>query len=210
MNYNETKKQLVEYYKNLLIVQYHDKPKAKATIALLIEELLADMLIFKIRDNFNVDTDIGVQLDIDGDWVGVDRFFKGQKFDNHKWFSLIDWNKEPNTSLQGGFQDWNEPLITDGGFLYYDMIISTKNKLENKDFRFLIKLKIIKNAINHTAKNIDESIYELFKNEIYTTWGEYMELTYHMPKNRSTIMNLAKEKKVIPVPSGVTLKFEEY
>ena len=50
LNYDEMKENLIKGYIDLLEVQYHNKPKAKATIKLLIETLLADMLMFKLRE----------------------------------------------------------------------------------------------------------------------------------------------------------------
>ena len=38
MDYEKQVKDLVKYYQDLLIVQYHDKPKAKAMIKSKIEE----------------------------------------------------------------------------------------------------------------------------------------------------------------------------
>ncbi len=69
----ETEK-YAQYLSNLLIIQYHNKPKAKATIELLAKTLPVD-LIFAVRDGFNLDTAVGKQLDILGKYVGTDRFY---------------------------------------------------------------------------------------------------------------------------------------
>lgn len=45
---------LVEYYRNLLIIQYHNKPKAAATIELFMQALLADNIFFQIQDGYNL------------------------------------------------------------------------------------------------------------------------------------------------------------
>ena len=87
-DYDKIKKQLIEYYQDLLIMQYHDKPKAREVIRVNIEEELCNLLEQKVKDAFDVDTAVGVQLDIIGKWVGIERIFKGQKYDNQAWFSL--------------------------------------------------------------------------------------------------------------------------
>lgn len=210
MNYEETIEQLKQYYADLLIIQYQ-KPKAIATIKALIEQALANLLILRIRDEcMNVDVSVGVNLDIIGKWVGIDRYFKGQKFDNQIWFSLVDWNdaNQP-TSLQGCLQDWNNPSNKDGRFLDYDFIISVSNKLNDDDFRMLIKLKIIKNSIVATAKNIDDSIYRIFKDTVYTVWGENMHMTYYYKPSQYVIMKLAEEKGILPTPTGVKVEIKE-
>ena len=170
-DYDKLKKQLIEYYQDLLIVQYHDKPKAKAMIKAEIEETLANLLDIQVRDAFDVDTAVGVQLDIIGKWVGVDRIFKGQMFDNQAWFSLTRYN-EPTTPLQGGFSRFDNFDTLEGGFLTYDFIVSTRNKVNDTDFRMLIKLKIIRNNIKHSPKDIDEAMYKLFADTLYTVWNE--------------------------------------
>ena len=209
-DYIEVKEEIKQYYADLLILQYQT-PKAIAEIKLLASLLLADMIFLQIRDKtYNVDESVGEALDFIGKWVVVDRYFKGRRFDNKKFFAYYDWNEtdQPN-ALQGGYQDWNNPLPDDGSFLTYEDLLSTTNKLNDDDFRFFIKLKIIKNNVPLFAKNIDEAIYKLFGNLIYTTWGECMELTYHYDYSKRAIMELAKDKNILPVPTGVELKLQE-
>ena len=63
-----------EYYSNLLILQYHNKPKAKATIEAVVN-LLPDELIQEVINGFDIETAKGKQLDILGEYIGVDRFY---------------------------------------------------------------------------------------------------------------------------------------
>ena len=207
-DYDKLKKQLIEYYQDLLIVQYHDKPKAKAMIKAEMEETLANLLDIQVRDAFDVDTAVGVQLDIIGKWVGVDRIFKGQMFDNKSWFSLTRYN-EPTTPLQGGFSRFDNFDTLEGGFLTYDFIVSTRNKINDTDFRLLIKLKIIRNNIKHSPKDIDEAMYKLFADTLYTVWGECMEMTFYYKKKNYGIVKLGQEKKCFPIPTGVKANFVE-
>lgn len=212
MDYAATKIQLIDYYKNLLIMQYHDKSNAQDEIQLAIETMLADMLIFKMKEAFDIDNEtycIGVQLDIIGKWVGVDRLFKGQKFDNQNWFALVDWDETADPVLQGGLQDWDEPTPADAGFLDYSWIISTKNSLSDDDFRMLIKLKIVKNNVSCTAKNIDDEIFKLFADGVYTVWGDVMELNYYYNSANRSIIKLAEEKNALPAPTAVTVNLLE-
>lgn len=64
---------LEEYYSNLLIKQYHDKPKAIATVELLAGLANANDSYRAVRDGFDVNTASGAQLDILGNIVGVGR-----------------------------------------------------------------------------------------------------------------------------------------
>lgn len=62
-----------DYYKNLLIIQYHNKPKAKATVEMLADCATGDEILLKLYDAFNVDKARGKQLDLLGEFVGVKR-----------------------------------------------------------------------------------------------------------------------------------------
>ena len=76
----------VDYLANLLIIQYHNKPKASATIKILAQKFPVD-LILKIRDSFNMDTAIGNALDVLGKYVGVTRWYYD---DNGEQIRLTD------------------------------------------------------------------------------------------------------------------------
>jgi hypothetical protein len=171
------------------------------------------MLLWKIRDCWDIDDTtlcIGTQLDIIGKWVGVDRFYTEIPLTDMQ-LAYYDWNEvsEPN-ALQGGLQDWNNIRpTTDGAFLNYHSIISVTSRMNDTDFRTIIKLKIIKNNTIITCKNIDDAIQAIFKDLVYTTWENPMEITYNYEINKNAIMVLAKNKNCLPVPTGCKIKLQE-
>ena len=65
---------LTAYYQNLLIKQYYQKTKANSTIGALSLSMLSDLVFYEVRDAFNVDDAIGVQLDVLGKYVGANRY----------------------------------------------------------------------------------------------------------------------------------------
>lgn len=207
MDYTATLTSLVSYYANLLIVQYHNKPKATATIALMANLLFANMALLQVRDAFDWQTATGVQLDIIGAWVGVDRFYKGQLFDFRPWFALIDTDIPPD-NLQGGFSEISNFNTNLGGFLDTDNILPTQNQMVDSAFRTMIGLKIIKNNINCTCKAIDDAIWNYFDGQVYTVWG-VNTLTYFYPASLSEILQVAQDKNVLPCPTGVQLILRE-
>lgn len=207
MNYLTLLKELENYYANLLIVQYNGKPKAMATVKVLARLIWINIILFQIRDAFDWLTAVGVQLDIIGKWVGIDRFYKGQLFDFRPWFALIDWNRESD-NLQGGFSMFETFETLDGGFLDYQNILPTQNRLQDEQFRTLIGLKIIKNNMVFTCKNIDDAIWNYFNQQVYTTWSP-MEVTYHYPSELNVIMEVALDKNVLLAPTGVTIRLQE-
>lgn len=281
-------KNINDYYANLLIIQYHNKAKAQATIKLMARFLWANMLFLQIRDAFDWKTAVGKQLEIIGEWVGVNRFYDGQLFDFHPWFALIDWDQaltdrdvisltdvgtggkngskatdkdvishtdvgtgdikgakgealpdgditsptnvdeggkngsrativnQPghtkvgtgDEKLQGGFSTFANFESLEGGFLDYENIRPTQNRLNDQAFRIMIGLKIIKNNITATCKNIDNAIWDYFGGKVYTVWSAD-ELTYYYSPELSEVLEVAKNKNVLPCPTGVRLFLKE-
>ena len=207
MDYISLLEQLKQYYANLLIVQYNGKPKATATIKLMAELLFVNMVLLQIRDAFDWQTATGAQLDIIGKWEGVDRFYNGQLFDFRPWFALIPYNSVPD-NLQGGFSRYSNFDSGNGGFLNYDNIRPTQNQLVDDAFRIMIGLKIIKNHISATCRNIDEAIWDYFNGRVYTVWAPD-ELTYYYHSELSEVMQVAQDKDVLPCPTGVNIILRE-
>ncbi len=209
MNYIQILEELKKYYANLLIVQYHNKPKAKTTIKLLVDLCYSNMLMLQIRDGFDWKNALLAQLEIIGQWVGVDKFYKGQLFDFHPWFSLIDWNSAPD-NLQGGFSTFENFEALEGGFLDYENINPTQNILPQEVFRTLMGLKIIKNNIDHKCKTIDEAIWKYFNGKVYTVWNlKERVLIYYYPSELNVLMKTALQKSALPYPPAVNIQLKE-
>lgn len=68
-----TTQELINYYANLLVMQYKGKPRAYATIQSVVEPFIMDQIAFSVRDAYNIDTAGGVQLDVLGKYAGVTR-----------------------------------------------------------------------------------------------------------------------------------------
>src|SRR6202044_1518457 len=73
------------------IIQYHNKPKAQATIALLGDVMLASGILLDIEAGFDIDTAIGAQLDILGKYVGVDRYYSQENLTD--FFAAVTYSQ---------------------------------------------------------------------------------------------------------------------
>ncbi len=77
-----TNQELINYYANLLILQYLGKTNAYATIQALVTPVIMGQLPIAVQNAFNMDGSAqGVQLDVLGKYVGVSRNgvgFQGQ------------------------------------------------------------------------------------------------------------------------------------
>lgn len=68
-----TNDELSSYYANLLILQYISQPKAYATVKASVTPVFMDQVPDAVQSAYNVDTAIGVQLDVIGKYVGASR-----------------------------------------------------------------------------------------------------------------------------------------
>ena len=91
-----------KYLSSLIIIQYHNKPKAKATIEALAKMFPVD-LIFAVRDAFDIDTATGKALDTLAKYVGVSRNYIDKNGDiktltDEEFRILIKFKAISNTS----------------------------------------------------------------------------------------------------------------
>lgn len=212
MDYAATLQQLQDYYSNLLIIQYNGAKKATATIKMLVDLILANLLIFQIRDGFDWRTAVGAQLDIIGQWVGVTRTYNGSLYWGKTYLaypSANDLTPSDNTdNLQHGYSDYQTFETDNGATLTYSELGYLEQELDDDNYRTVIGLKIIKNNLNQTAKNIDEAIWEYFNGQVYTTW-EAHRIIYHYPAELTNIMEICNYKNVLLAPTGVSIVLRE-
>lgn len=69
-----TDQDLIDYYKDLLILQYRGKEKALATVDALVKMAIANQLADAVQSAFTIDSAVGVQLDVVGKIVGATRY----------------------------------------------------------------------------------------------------------------------------------------
>ena len=214
MDYIKSLDEIKSWAKDLIILQYHQSPKNQALIELIVELIMANNLILQIRDLcLNVNESIGAQLDVVGKWVGIDRYYNAIDLWEQPYTALVNYSNiqdDEYLQWQGGFSTFENFSQNDGGFLTYEDWINTRTKVNamgDEYFRQLIKLKIIKNSIRFTNKNIDDAIHEWSNGQIYTTWGT-MEVTYHYPSELSNLMQLATYKNVLLAPTGCAILTE--
>lgn len=101
-----TDQELIDYYADLLILQYIGKSKAYATIQTLVTPVIMDQLPLQVQDAFNLSGDdlaVGDQLDILGKYAGVSRSgygFEGQPItlDDDDFLALIRFAIIKNTA----------------------------------------------------------------------------------------------------------------
>lgn len=198
-------KEIVDYYINLLIIQYNNRPKARATIEALIESGIANGVVFDVRDGFNLDTAVGVQLDIIGKYVGVDRFYLGDLLPDFYFGFANAVNPAGVSAKVVGFNDAASPDKT-GEFVDADNIIANELRLNDDTYRTLLKLKIIQNHSNHSFESIAAGIFEFFGDDIFVKDNYNMTMTYLIGDASINLVKAALQKEVFPRPIGVGLQ----
>ena len=104
--------------------------------------------------------------------------------------------------------NWNNETAEDGAYLNYTDVISSTNRLDDESFRLLLKLKIAKNTLVNTNKNIDDTINNIFGSLVYTTWG-VQEVTYNYNNSVYNIIKLAQVKNCLLAPTGCNIILNE-
>jgi hypothetical protein len=68
-----TTQDIINYYSGLLILQYFTKPKAIATIQAIVGPVIMDQLPIAVQNAYDLNSAVGVQLDVLGKYAGVSR-----------------------------------------------------------------------------------------------------------------------------------------
>jgi hypothetical protein len=194
---------LIEYYVNLLIIQYNNQPKARATIAAVVNEIVASGIFFDIRDGYNVDTAVGVQLDVIGKYVGVNRFYQSQDITGINFGFSDAFSSEPVGTT--GYASVADFFSKEGTYLSASDIIGNGFQLSDDDYRILIKLKILLNNSNFSDESIDSALFRIFGATLYAVDNYNMSMEYFTDSDLSLIVRVALSKNLLPAPMGVRI-----
>jgi hypothetical protein len=200
-----TVQEIIDYYTDLLIIQYHNKPKAQETIGLFVQALLANGILFDIRDAYALPTAVGVQLDVIGKYAGVDRFYVQPDLDDYFSITTAEVGDVDALPIFGFSNYTNFGTLVSSGTLTYNSIIDAANKLLDEAYRTIINLKIIQNYSNHSHKSINDEMYRFFGLDVVPESVGNMHMYYFITKNLTSIIKAAVYKQLLPRPMTVGL-----
>lgn len=200
---------LKEYFSNLLILQYKNKPRAKATVEALTEIAFGDTQgkIFptQIQEAYDLDTATGKQLDVIGKYIGYDRVLPIPIDDTFKYADYsLTFN--PNT----GYSDYNQQL---NSYPYAEYRYSKYDYYSMEDEPYRLVLKMISRLKNKALSlgNIDRVLNETFDGLIYVI-EKPKEVEYHIAKDYTPFEFLDTQDKLnmffgkyFPRPMGCTI-----
>ena len=196
--------EILKYYTDLLIIQYQALPKTRAFLEAVLKRVLIFDVLFQIRDGFNIETAVGRQLDILGEYIGVSRTYEiAEDPDPTLFFGLIDGSNADHVAnpqaFCKGFNDSNNPsdwFITSG------LKVVTMN---DELYRQILKLKIKLNSIDYTVESIEDILSSLFRDKVILYDTNSMELVYRITEVNEFI-TASISKRLLPKPAGVRVK----
>lgn len=196
---------LIEYYQNLLIKQYWEKPNAFAEAGVIasgygkVYDLLTDIV-----DGFDLDNAVGNQLDIIGRIVGAPRIVpfvlakQAFGFDNN--VNSVGFASKFNATRPGApFQSKFAPLYT-------------SQQLDDFDYRFFIRAKIAVNIVgavmvSDERLSIQDAINTAFNGRAYVLDNQDMSLTLYISSEIDIErLRLINNLGLLPKPQAVRYK----
>lgn len=227
--------ELALYYSNLLIAQYATKVKARGTITALAKEAAGDTTVIfpALRNAFNLETAVGVQLDMLGLLVGVKRYVYGA--DTTKTYFGMPRIGDIYNDFSG-FASIVQPITG----AYWERIADLSaylGELDDDTFRRLIKYLILLNSMDVNLASIDWlfdpstylkingnwvnttsafapsiNIWGSIHNPVYITDNRDMTITYTISANQTgpglsnkALITAIKSLNAWPRPAGVTI-----
>ena len=184
------------YYADTLIIQYRNKPKARATIKLGANLYLADGLIFDLNNILDIDTAEGAQLDLIGKILGCSRNIVGLTLDK----DYFSYEKEP-PEVSYGYSDVN--ALSQGLWKSYNNSIGSAYSLFDADYRILLKFKALYNVRRGSMAFMDEMYYRIFRNEVNMINNHDLSVTYEIPASHSIAVETAIFLNYLEPPLGI-------
>jgi hypothetical protein len=190
----------LEQYISLITSWHTDKPRFVNTVALLVQPLVdAQDVLAKFTADFDLDTAIGVQLDMVGQWIGRSRYIKQPI--SGVFFSFNDGGG-PRTGINEG--------VWQGKYDATDAI----SALDDETYRTVLKLQAIANHWDGTLPTIADDLDRVFPGVAIDDKGDtptgLMTMDVLCPSLwLSSLLLAVLEQDFMLKPSGVRVNFIE-
>lgn len=192
--YQQDREDVKNYYADLLILQYHSKPKARETVKVGADIYMGDSLIFQLNDILDIDTAEGPQLDIIGKILDCPRIVQGI-YTDLKYFQFhIDENSI-------GFSTVGNP--TSGTFRSVKNYQKSEYSLPDEDYRFLLKFKAAVNVMRGSEAGIDEALWNAFGGDVLLKNNHDLTITYIVSSAHTLAVLAAKNLGYYRAPEGI-------
>jgi len=196
----------LSFYLGLVTSWHSDKPRYMNTLAAVLQPMVdAQAMLFKLTSDFDLDSAVGVQLDMVGQWIGRTRYIKTPV--TGVFFSFDDSSdgttgSSPRTGFDQGI--WLGPYDPT------DQIAA----LDDDTYRKVLQLQAIANSWDGTLSSIQAALNRVFPGIVIHDRGDLagglMSMDVLIPGPTVSSLLLAVLQQDFPVkPSGVLVNFIE-
>lgn len=185
-----------EYYANLLILQYRNKPKARETIKAGIDIYLGDGVVLQLQDILDIDTAEGEQLNLIGKILGCPRDIPGINI-NTKFFTFHVDENSLGFSTVGNPSSGVTKNRTNSNLAVYS--------LHNDEYRQLLKFKAFVNVWRGDLASMNEALYAVFGDDVNLRNGN-LSVTYEI-QNNTIAIQAARALGYFKAPIGIDVDF---
>lgn len=194
--------EIIEHYKNLLLEQYVNAPRARATIGALTQQAIIDLVEVEVSGAFDFETATGPQLDVIGQYIGFSRTVSTQI--DRFYFTLVDYGLP--TIAESGFTDYIDLSLNSGSSFYlYQYSNTSFTDLPDDLYRPLLRLKRILNESDNTLASIAQSLWDNFGDELICFDNRDMSILYLIKYSATNLAKLAVDTGLLPKPMGVRI-----
>lgn len=193
VDYSDEITNIKKYYADLLILQYRQKPNARAMIQLGVDLYLPECAL-QLADVLNIDIAVGEQLDIIGKILDCPRQVQGV-VNSLKYFTFhVDEN-----SL--GFSRVGD--VSEGNFRTIRNYNQSLYTLPDEDYRFLLRFKSAVNVMRGSIAGIDEALYNAFGGDVLLKNNQDLTITYVVSNAHSLAPLAARNLGYYRAPEGI-------
>lgn len=196
--YNIEREAAKEYYANLLILQYRNKPKARATIKLWVDLFLGDGLIFQLPDILDIDKAEGECLNIIGKILGCPRLVTGLLVDR-KYFQFHQNENSYGFSRIGNPKRAPFKTIANSNLSAYE--------LDDVNYKILLKFKAVANVLRGSIADIDNALYSVFGENVVLRSNQDLSIGYVVQTDATLAIQAARLLGYFKAPCGVKVDY---
>lgn len=205
-----TTDELIDYYANLIIMQYALQPNATATVRAYIKQVVADQIVSQVGNGFNLpyepgalsDTAVGAQLDAVGTYVGSQRQIFGS--DITRQYMLMPSYGDSDADTDPGFGIYGSPVTW--FFITYqdeELPIYTMN---DSELTRVIQFRARMLNMFESIEAIDDLLFAFFGYNAAVFESGNMFITYlFLEDDPDSLSRLLVDTNSLPRPAGVRL-----
>jgi hypothetical protein len=184
-------------YTTLITSEHNTKPKFMALLDAVVNGIgaTADVLL-GMPAAFDLDTAVGNQLDIVGQWIGQSRSVSGVL--TVGFFGFAD------DIVASPFGELTNPAIG-GRFYELGASFSTTSVLQDPEYRLVLRARIVRNQSDGTTADLQSALNFLFGTQAVITDTGNLSVTITIPGVDVTLTqrSLLTTFDLLPRPAGV-------